>query len=716
MLDQRKYEVEFIDGHVEELTANIIAENLLSEVDENGHRQLLIDEIEDFRKNIDAIPMSEGTYTTPSGQQRKKMTTRGWEFYIRWKDGSANWVAMKDLKDSYPVPLADYAIANDLQNEPAFAWWVPYVLKKRKAIIKKVKSKYWQRTHKYGIRLPRSMREAKEIDEINGDQLWQESIQLEMKNNRVAFETFESNTKELIGYSELTGHLVFDVKLSENFRRKARFCADGHKVDTPPFLTYSTVVSRDSVRIIFMIAALNDIDVQGADVQNAFLSAPAMEKHWMKAGEEFGAEQGKTFIVVRALYGLKSASAAFRSFMASKLDDIGFKSSMADPDVWMRPAIKSDGTEYYEYILCYVDDLLACSENAIEALRSLEGGTVQFKNDKVEPPTVYLGAKTQLKEINGHKCWTISSVDYINAAVKTIKEALKDKPYKLPSKVTTPMTLNYQPELDESAELDTEGIQFYQEMMGMIRWATELGKVDILHELSLLSQYQASPRIGHLEQALHIFAYLEKKPKLTLYLDPEVPRIDYADFKARPNEFREYYRDAEEQMPHRMPRPRGNAVVTTAFCDASYAANKKTRRSHTGYVIFINRAPIMWKSRRQNTLETSAFSAEFISLKECIEDIEALRFKLRMFGVPISEEYPATHIFCDNEAVVKNSTKVESTLNKKHSEVAYHFTRWNVAAKVCSLAWIETGFNIADAFTKRLTQMTREFLFGEWTY
>jgi hypothetical protein len=165
-----------------------------------------------------------------------------------------------------------------------------------------------------------------------------------------------------------------------------------------------------------------------------------------------------------------------------------------------------------------------------------------------------------------------------------------------------------------------------------------------------------------------------------------------------------------------MPRPRGNAVVTTAFCDASYAANKKTRRSHTGYVIFINRAPIMWKSRRQNTLETSAFSAEFISLKEFIEDIEALRFKLRMFGVPISEEYPATHIFCDNEAVVKNSTKVESTLNKKHSEVAYHFTRWNVAAKVCSLAWIETGFNIADAFTKRLTQMTREFLFEEWTY
>ena len=253
-------------------------------------------------------------------------------------------------------------------------------------------------------------------------------------------------------------------------------------------------------------------------------------------------------------------------------------------------------------------------------------------------------------------------------------------------------------------------------MMGMLRWATELGKVDVLHELSLLSQYQASPRQGHLEQALHIFAYLKRKPKTTLYMNPELPHIDYSEFITKPEEFREYYRYAEEELPHKMPRPRGEPVVTTAFCDSSYANNKKTRRSHTGFIILVNRAPIRWKLRRQNTLETSAFSAGFIALKECIEDIEAVRFKLRMFGIPISEQYPATHIYCDNEGVVKKSTKVESTLNKKHSEVAYHFTRWNVAAGVCSIAWIESAFNLADAFTKKLAAATRDFLFGEWTY
>eukprot|EP00978_Attheya_sp_CCMP212_P026549 scaffold87549_cov65-Attheya_sp.AAC.3 len=89
-----------------------------------------------------------------------------------------------------------------------------------------------------------------------------------MKNVRIAFEEYDGNPEELIGYEEITGHLVFDVKLGENFRRKARFCADGHKTGAPSSGTYSTVVSRDSVRILLTIAALNDLKILGADVQN----------------------------------------------------------------------------------------------------------------------------------------------------------------------------------------------------------------------------------------------------------------------------------------------------------------------------------------------------------------------------------------------------------------------------------------------------------------
>jgi hypothetical protein len=164
---------------------------------------------------------------------------------------------------------------------------------------------------------------------------------------------------------------------------------------------------------------------------------------------------------------------------------------------------------------------------------------------------------------------------------------------------------------------------------------------------------------------------------------------------------------AEEPLPHKMPSPRGRAFTMTAFVDASHAANKITRRSHTGYVVFLNRAPIVWYSKRQQTVETSTFSAEFIALKVCLEAIEHLRFKLRCFGIPIPVNEP-TYVFCDNESVVKNTTNVESTLNKKHSPVAYHHCRWSVAAVVrmrISRIVLRSGFHL----------YTRNHLFGSWT-
>ena len=722
LLDSRQYEVEYSDGTIEVLTANIIAENLLAQVDDQGHRHLMIEEIEDHRKNRDAVSKEQGTITTPFGLQRKKKTTIGWEFYVRWKGGSGDWVSLKDLKESYPVPLADYAVANDIQDEPAFAWWIPYTIKKRKTIISKMKSsKHWEKTHKYGVRIPRNMKEAFQIDSENGNTLWTDAVELEMKNNRTAFEEYDGQVEDLVAYEQISGHLIFDVKLSENFRRKARFVADGHLVETPASVTYSTVVSRDSVRILLLVAALNGLDVKGADVQNAFISAKNLEKHWMRAGTEFGPEQGKIFIVVRALYGLKSASAAFRSFMAKKLDEIGFQSCPADPDVWLRPAVKPNGGEYYEYVLMYVDDILSISMDPTTILMSMEGNTVKYKNGKIESPEMYLGAKLQEKELNGQLCWTISSTDYIKAAVQTVKDSV-NKPgcqWKIPLKTPAPMTSSYLPELDGTPELESDDHRFFQEMIGMLRWATELGRVDVLHEVSLLSQYQASPRQGHLEQALHIFGFLDKHPKLTLYMNPELPNLNYGIFSTtNASEFKEYYRGATEGMPHRMPRPRGIAVRTSAYCDSSHASNKVTRRSHSGHILFVNSAPVKWLSRRQQTVETSAFSSEFIALKQCIEDIEHMRFKLKMFGIPLyrDDDGDATCILCDNNSVVINTSNVESSLNKKHSSIAYHFARWNVAAGVCKIAWIPTGENIADAMTKRLSVTVRDYLFGRWTY
>ena len=119
---------------------------------------------------------------------------------------------------------------------------------------------------------------------------------------------------------------------------------------------------------------------------------------------------------------------------------------------------------------------------------------------------------------------------------------------------------------------------------------------------------------------------------------------------------------------------------------------------------------------RKQKVETGAFSSDFIALEECIEDIEQPRFKLRMFDILLSDDQPATLIFYDNESVCKNTSNVESTLNKKHSAIAYHFARWNMAAGFCTIDWIPTGRDLADAMTKILSMVVLYRLFGSWTY
>ena len=114
-------------------------------------------------------------------------------------------------------------------------------------------------------------------------------------------------------------------------------------------------------------------------------------------------------IVVRALYGLKSSGAAFRSFLAEHLHDIEYKPSLADPDVWMRAAIKPNGFKYWEYVLCYVDDLLAISHDPNRTMKSIQT-KFKLKDDKTEEPEVYLGADmSQMDNVHGDLCWAISS-------------------------------------------------------------------------------------------------------------------------------------------------------------------------------------------------------------------------------------------------------------------------------------------------------------------
>jgi len=712
ILDTRLFEVEFADGHISEMTANSIAQNLFAQVDQEGHRLVLLDEIVDHRSSKDALKQADAFVKSHNNTKRRKETTKGWELLIRWKDGNETWTPLKDMKESYPVELAEYAVQARINEEPAFAWWVPHVLRKRNHIIAKIKSKYWERTHKFGIRIPKTAKEAIAIDKENGNTLWWDAICQEMENVRIAFEEFEGSVSDLpSGYTVIDCHMIFDVKLGENYRRKARMVAGGHQTSAPASITYSSVVSRDSVRIALLAAALNGLDILACDIQNAFLTAPCREKIATVVGPEFGTNEGKVMIVTRALYGLKSSSSSFRAFLGETLYNLGFKPSQADPDVWMRKAVKPNGFKYYEYILTYVDDILAISHDPGPIMKGIQN-TFKLKNNKVAPPEDYLGAELSKMETDlGTTCWTQSSDKYVQVSVENVKATLEKKNSRFPKKCYTPFPSGYKPEEDTTAELGADGTRYFQELIGVLRWACELGRLDILLEVSLLSGHLAIPREGHLQAAIHIFGYLDLKPKRRIAFDPDHPMLDERRFKKY--DWYDFYRDATEAIPPNMPEPLGNSVSTHCFVDANHAGNTANRRSQTGILIFVNRAPILWHSKRQNTVETSTFGSEIVALKNAIELIEGLRYKLRMFGLPVDGP---TNIFCDNEAVYKNCSIPESTLKKKHHSIAYHRNREAVAAGTARIAKEDTGTNLSDVFTKTLPQRTRDELFDCFMY
>ena len=111
----------------------------------------------------------------------------------------------------------------------------------------------------------------------------------------------------------------------------------------------------------------------------------------MAAGPEFGSEDGKKILVIKSLFGLKSSCAEFSAFLAETLDEMGYMPSFTDLDLWLRPAVNPDSFGYYEYILCYVNDMLCISHNPRKLMKRIQED-FNLKDDKIKPPDVYIVA------------------------------------------------------------------------------------------------------------------------------------------------------------------------------------------------------------------------------------------------------------------------------------------------------------------------------------
>ena len=199
ILNTAVYQVETPDGNIHEYTANIIAEKLWDQVNDDGWDYGLLHEIIGHRKTKNAVPLSEEFIETSGGARRRVITTKGWDFQVRWETGETSWIPLKDIKESNAAKVAEYAVQEGIEKEPAFAWWVKTALKQRDAMINKVCMRLRKRS-KFGIDIPRNFKEAVEFDRKNGNTLWQDIIKKEMKNVQGAFNFKDNNSEIPIGF------------------------------------------------------------------------------------------------------------------------------------------------------------------------------------------------------------------------------------------------------------------------------------------------------------------------------------------------------------------------------------------------------------------------------------------------------------------------------------------------------------------------------------
>jgi hypothetical protein len=249
---------------------------------------------------------------------------------------------------------------------------------------------------------------------------------------------------------------------------------------------------------------------------------------------------------------------------------------------------------------------------------------------------------------------------------------------------------------------------YFQSKIGILRWCVELGRIDTITELSMLSTFLCMPREGHLDAVYHLCAYLSLHHNTRVVFNPTYPNIDMRAFVK--TDWKPMYGDVKEATPPNAPVARGKAIDLHLFVDSDHAGEHFRRRSRTRFAIYLNMAPIVWFSKRHPTVESSVFGAEFVAMKNGIETTQGIRYKLRMMGVTIDGP---TYVYGDNMSVVQNTQRPESVMKKKSNVICYHAVRESAAMGESIIGHVPYVNNPADICTKALSgDQKRDDLLG----
>ena len=333
---------------------------------------------------------------------------------VEWESGEVTYEPLTLISKDGPITCAVYAKKHDLLDTTGWKHLKRYA-RTSKRLIRAVKQSRIRQVrasarYQHGFQVPKDYNDAIRLDKENSNTHWQDAMDLELTQIH-EYKVFKDTGKAQFHNGKAVTPDGF---------QKARLVADGHLTKEPVESIYSGVVSLRSLRMVVFLSQLNDLETWGADVGNAYLEAYTDQKLCIIAGPEFKELQGHLLIMIKALHGTHSGGARWHDRLFDILQELKFKPSKADPDVWMRP---EPGGTCYEYIAVYVDDLAIAAKDPIAFCNELKE-KYNLKLKGVGPLEYHLGC-TYKKDPDG----TLAADPrrYINKILESYERMFKEK-------------------------------------------------------------------------------------------------------------------------------------------------------------------------------------------------------------------------------------------------------------------------------------------------
>ena len=450
-------------------------------------------------------------------------------------------------------------------------------------------------------------------------------------------------------------------------RHKARLVAKGYsQLEGIDYVeTFSPVAKLVSVKLLLAIAATQQWHLVQLDVNNAFLNGDLFEEVYMDLppGYLTHAERSKfngkpVCKLHKSIYGLKQASRQWNIKFTTAVCELGFVQSQADHSLFTR----GTGSQFVA-VLLYVDDIIL-SGPCMTAIQSVKLAlSAQFKLKDLGDLKYFLGLEIAR-----------SSEGIVVSQRQYALQLLEDFDFLSARPVHTPMAARVTLNNSDGALLSNPG--HYRTLVGKLLYLT-ITRSDIAFSVHTLSQFISAPREPHLRAVHHLLRYIKSQPGLGLLY------------------------------------PSSSAMQLKAFSDADWATCSDSRRSVTGFCVFLGDSLISWKSKKQTTVSKSSAESEYRAIAAATSELLWLQQLLVDFGITQTSK---AVLFCDNRAAIHIASHPAFHERTKHIEVDCHFVRHHLQRGVLKLLPVRSRQQIADLFTKPLPAPSLRFLMGKMSF